>query len=116
MGLDEGACGIDQEVQWLRGQIRLGADYQRPDERRGPRHWQGGSLDVVLRLQDSPSPLPSDTNRTPGALIYTHPGIPAYMGINGAGISILWQYIDNGERADPLSSGVPTCVVLREIL
>ena len=59
----------------------------------------------VLRYEGSSS--------TPPALVYTHPGYPAYMGVNGAGLAVLWQYIDTGERND---AGVPTCVMLRELL
>ena len=47
-------------------------------------------------------------------MIYTHPGYPGYMGMNSAGVCVLWQYIDNGERA--CDKGLPTCVILREIL
>eukprot|EP00405_Crypthecodinium_cohnii_P025501 CAMPEP_0206490326 /NCGR_PEP_ID=MMETSP0324_2-20121206/43966_1 /ASSEMBLY_ACC=CAM_ASM_000836 /TAXON_ID=2866 /ORGANISM="Crypthecodinium cohnii, Strain Seligo" /LENGTH=357 /DNA_ID=CAMNT_0053970569 /DNA_START=179 /DNA_END=1252 /DNA_ORIENTATION=- len=46
------------------------------------------------------------------ALIYTHPGWPAYMGMNGAGLAVLWQFIDNGEQR----IGVPTNVLIREML
>ena len=47
-------------------------------------------------------------------LIYTHPGYPAYMGMNSHGLAVLWQYIDNGERN--LENGVPTVVLIREML
>lgn len=60
-------------------------------------------LDVVTRHQNTDGP---------SALVYSHPGIPCYMGLNNKGISILWQYIDNGER----QFGVPTNCILREIL
>lgn len=60
-------------------------------------------LDVVLKHKASEGP---------SALIYTHPGITAYMGMNDRGISILWQYIDNGER----KMGVPTNCIIRETL
>ena len=33
-------------------------------------------------------------------LIYTHPGVPAYMGMNNDGVAVLWTYIDNGLLAD----------------
>lgn len=63
-------------------------------------------LDVVLKHQNTEGP---------SALVYTHPGIAAYMGMNNAGLSVLWQYIDNGERAaDGL--GVPTNCIIRELL
>lgn len=45
-------------------------------------------------------------------IIYTHPGVVAYMGMNNAGISILWTYIDNGER----QIGLPTNIIIREML
>ena len=45
-------------------------------------------------------------------LIYTHPGIPAYMGMNSAGLCLLWMAIDNGERC----AGLPTNVLIREAL
>lgn len=45
-------------------------------------------------------------------MIYTHPGIPAYMGCNNQGIAILWTYIDNGSRG----FGVPTNIIIREAL
>lgn len=45
-------------------------------------------------------------------LIYTHPGIPAYMGISNHGLVILWTYIDNGKTCD----GVPTTAIIRHVL
>lgn len=45
-------------------------------------------------------------------MIYTHPGIPAYMGMNNAGLTVLWTYIDNGRTGD----GVPTNVIIRQLL
>lgn len=60
-------------------------------------------LDVAVRHTNADGP---------NALIYTHPGITAYMGMNDCGVSILWQYIDNGERA----MGVPTNCIIREVL
>lgn len=46
------------------------------------------------------------------AIIYTHPGVPAYMGINNYGLSVLWTYIDNGITG----TGVPTNVIIRQLL
>jgi len=46
------------------------------------------------------------------AAIYTHPGIPAYMGINSTGLCLTWMYIDNGQR----QVGLPTNVLIREFL
>ncbi|MBQ9068820.1 MAG: hypothetical protein IJ131_07135 [Eggerthellaceae bacterium] len=60
-------------------------------------------LDVAVRHTNTEGP---------SALVYTHPGITAYMGMNDAGLAILWQYIDNGERA----MGVPTNCIIREVL
>lgn len=54
-----------------------------------PPQWGNATFDVVLHLGKG------ETNES---LIYTHPGIPAYMGMNSNGLSVLWQYIDNGER------------------
>lgn len=45
-------------------------------------------------------------------LIYTHPGVPAYMGINNDGLAVLWTYIDNGVTGN----GVPTNVIIRHLL
>lgn len=46
------------------------------------------------------------------SLIYTHPGVPAYSGINNHGLAVLWEYIDNGV----VGSGVPTNVIIRHLL
>ena len=48
-------------------------------------------------------------------LIYTHPGYCSYFGMNQYGISVMWQYIDNGKRGESHMS-VPTNIVLRELL
>ncbi len=45
-------------------------------------------------------------------LIYTHPGIPAYMGINNHGLAVMWTYIDNGQIGD----GLPTNIMIRHLL
>lgn len=45
-------------------------------------------------------------------LIYTHPGVPAYMGMNNRGLAVLWTYIDNGK----IGEGLPTCVIMRHLL
>lgn len=65
--------------------------------------WAAGQLDTVIHHMDD-SGLES--------LIYTHPGIPAYMGMNSAGLCVLWMTIDNGEHAP----GVPSNVLVRELL
>lgn len=68
-----------------------------------PNLYLDASEDVVLSILDPDGH---------GALIYTHPGWPAYMGMNSHGVSVLWQYIDTGERG----AGVPTNVLIREML
>lgn len=45
-------------------------------------------------------------------LIYSHPGIPAYMGMNNYGLAVMWTYIDNGQRQE----GLPTAGIIRELL
>ncbi len=65
--------------------------------------WLGGAADVVVHHTDD------DGLQT---LIYTHAGVPAYMGMNSAGLCVTWMYIDNGERG----AGLPTCVLIRELL
>lgn len=66
-------------------------------------HWAAGQLDGVIH-HCSESGMET--------FIYTHPGIPAYMGMNSAGLCLLWMAIDNGER----SSGLPTNALIREVL
>mmetsp|Transcript_8760 Transcript_8760/g.10474 ORF Transcript_8760/g.10474 Transcript_8760/m.10474 type:complete len:349 (+) Transcript_8760:28-1074(+) len=71
-----------------------------------PDHFFNGKLDVLIHHKDPNSSFQS--------ILYTHPGYPCYFGMNTNGLFVLWQYIDNGERA--LDAGVPTCVILRELL
>ena len=59
-------------------------------------------LDVVVHHQEGKKEV----------LTYTHPGIPAYMGINNDGLCIMWTYIDNGVTGN----GVPTNVIIRHLL
>jgi len=66
-------------------------------------HWAAGQKDLVVHHKNE-SGLET--------LIYTHPGIPAYMGMNSSGLCLLWMGIDNGERAP----GLPTNILIREIL
>lgn len=66
-------------------------------------HWAAGQLDGVVHHRHKSG---MET------LVYTHPGIPAYMGMNSAGLCLLWMAIDNGER----SSGLPTNILIREAL
>ena len=72
-----------------------------------PNFWFNADLDVLIHSRSSDDSEPS-------TLIYTHPGYPGYMGMNSAGVCVLWQYIDNGERC--CDKGLPTCVILKEIL
>ncbi len=66
-------------------------------------HWAAGQLDGVVHHRQ---------NSGMETFIYTHPGIPAYMGMNSAGLCLLWMAIDNGER----STGLPTNILIRETL
>lgn len=68
-----------------------------------PWDWDEARQDVVLHLIDADGLE---------LLTYTHPGIPAYMGMNSAGLVLMWMYIDNGDRAD----GLPSCAMVREVL
>lgn len=61
-------------------------------------------VDCVVHHVDSESEFES--------LIYSHPGIPAYMGMNNYGLAVMWTYIDNGKRQD----GLPTAGIIRELL
>lgn len=45
-------------------------------------------------------------------LIYSHPGIPAYMGMNNHGLAVMWTFIDNGKRQE----GLPTAGIIRKLL
>lgn len=45
-------------------------------------------------------------------LIYSHPGIPAYMGMNNHGLAVMWTFIDNGQRQE----GLPTAGIIRMLL
>lgn len=65
--------------------------------------WLGGAADVIVHH------TADDGLQT---LLYTHAGVPAYMGMNSAGLCVTWMYIDNGERG----AGLPTCVLIRELL
>ncbi len=69
-----------------------------------PEAWLKAEHDVVIHHHDS-----SSGQQT---LIYTHPGIPAYMGMNSDGLCLTWMYIDNGQRA----IAGPTNAIIREVL
>ncbi|MEL7657639.1 MAG: C45 family peptidase, partial [Bacillota bacterium] len=65
--------------------------------------WMGGDLDKVICHRAA------DNTQT---LIYSHPGVPAMMGMNSSGLGVLWTYIDNGER----QLGLPSTIINRELL
>jgi len=69
--------------------------------------WLNGSTDVVIHSVEDDTSLKT--------LYYTHPGTGAYMGMNSAGLTVLWQLIDDGSRTEEYI-GVPTYAVLRELL
>merc|ERR1719336_388427 len=46
-------------------------------------------------------------------LIYTEPGYLGFMGMNSAGLIVMWQTIDDGHRAD---GGVGVTAIIREAL
>lgn len=71
-----------------------------------PQGWLDGSRDVVIRHF-------ADPGGAPDTLLYTHPGVPAYCGMNSAGLAVMNLYIDDGLRNE---SGVPIDVALREVL
>ena len=61
-------------------------------------------MDCVVHHKDSETSLEM--------LIYSHPGIPAYMGMNNHGLAVMWTFIDNGKWQD----GVPTAGIIRTLL
>jgi len=65
-----------------------------------PSRFLGGDHDVALKFSD--------------AVIYSHTGYPAYMGVNRRGLVVLWEYIDDGSRN--YTHGVPTVAIIRHIL
>ncbi len=60
-------------------------------------------MDRVIRHEEA------DGHQT---LLYTHPGVPAYMGMNDRGLGVCWTYINDGRY----QNGLPTGVILRELL
>ncbi|KAJ3290434.1 hypothetical protein HK104_006787 [Borealophlyctis nickersoniae] len=77
--------------------------------------WEGGKWDcVVFLIKEGEA---EEADECPDCMVYTHPGYPAYFGINGHNLAILWQYV-NTVDADYhyTGGGVPTCVCLREVL
>jgi len=80
---------------------RPGLAGQNDDET--PSDFLNGAEDTVFHMKGGGQPE---------ALIFTHPGMAAYMGMNEHGLSVMWQTVDDGERA----VGVPTTVLIREML
>jgi hypothetical protein len=79
-----------------------------------PAAWAEGKLDIIVEHRS-----PSNDSNEAGPLdcvLYTHPGIPAYMGLNGAGLGVTWFYIDDSASERATTIGLPTCVLLRELL
>lgn len=53
-----------------------------------PDVWADGRLDIIVEHRQ-----PTDADHTGAPIdcvLYTHPGIPAYMGINGEGLGVTW--------------------------
>jgi hypothetical protein len=73
-----------------------------------PTNWANGSWDVVLHLEMEEldfSPI----------LLYSHVGVPAYLGMNAAaGLGFTWYYIDDASRN--FYHGLPTTVLIRQLL
>jgi len=73
-----------------------------------------GTLDAVIARNAVPNPH----GPALATITYSHPGMPAYMGTNGAGLSVMWTAIAgiaNDAPAHPTET-VPTVVLLREVL
>jgi hypothetical protein len=76
-----------------------------------PAYWAHGNWDVLLHLEIK------ELDFRP-ILVYTHVGIPAYLGMNRAR-GVTWYYIDDGMRLsdNPQSSSfLPTTVLIRQLL
>jgi len=65
-----------------------------------PSRWNNASNDLILNMNQQ-------------LLVYTHPGVPAYMGLNAQGLAVTWYYVDSGDRDH---SGLPTTVLIRTLL
>ena len=75
-----------------------------------PANWANGEWDVLLHLEIK------ELDFEP-ILVYTHVGIPAYLGMNRAR-GVTWYYIDDGMRLsdNPQPSFLPTTVLIRQLL
>ena len=86
-----------------------------------PSAWADGRKDVVVRLLSTEPTVPH-------AAVYTHPGVPAYCGLNGAGLCVMNLFLaDKGEDSQSADSpseaasilgprGLPIDVTIRELL
>jgi len=71
-----------------------------------PSGWLHGSRDMVIRHVGDP-------DGSPDVLLYTHPGVPAYCGMNSSGLAVLNLFIEDGCRN---SEGVPIDAAIRDVL
>ena len=73
-----------------------------------------GTLDAVIARRAVANPH----GPAVATITYSHPGMPAYMGTNGAGLSVLWTAIAGIKNDTPTrpTETVPTVVLLREVL
>mgnify|MGYP002631933072 CR=1 FL=1 len=64
-----------------------------------PSAWADGRKDVVIRLLSAEPTVPH-------AAVYTHPGVPAYCGLNGAGLCVMNLFLsDKSEDGSDGESG-----------
>mmetsp|Transcript_62451 Transcript_62451/g.141197 ORF Transcript_62451/g.141197 Transcript_62451/m.141197 type:complete len:499 (+) Transcript_62451:34-1530(+) len=97
--------------------------------------WENGARDAVIHFKAIHGPpgnaTSSNSPTEPEAAVYTHPGVPAYCGMNSAGLCVLNLYLDASLNAsgDPslethspqaptprLPAGLPINVTIRELL
>jgi hypothetical protein len=71
-----------------------------------------GTLDAVIARPA----IASSHGPAVATITYSHPGMPAYMGTNGAGLSVLWTAIAFNDVPARPTETVPTVVLIREVL
>jgi hypothetical protein len=81
-----------------------------------PAVWAEGKLDIIVEHRSPAGTGRSNEGGPLDCVLYTHPGIPAYMGLNSKGLSVTWFYIDDSASERATTTGLPTCVLLRELL
>lgn len=84
-----------------------------------PAVWADGKLDIIVEHRAPPATADDHSGeggRPLDCVLYTHPGIPAYMGLNSKGLGVTWFYIDDSASERATTAGLPTCVLLRELL